>query len=99
MTALVAFYFGWAMGARGGRKSVDDVSAALTSLRESEEFNALITALRAHVGTTLHQAADWLQSADQDPPGVPDLLTRVQQLVNPGHRPRTSEQTEDRRAS
>ncbi len=84
MTALMAFYFGWVMGARGGRKSLDDVTAAVGSLRESEEFNALLAALRAHVGSTLHQAADWLQTAEKPPLGVPDLLARVQQLVSSG---------------
>ena len=84
MLALAAaFYFGWAMGARGGRKSVDDVSAALTPLRESEEFNSLLSALRAHFGCSLQQAASWLQDADGPPLGVPDLLARVQQLVIP----------------
>jgi succinate dehydrogenase/fumarate reductase cytochrome b subunit len=81
MTALVAFYFGWVMGARGGQKSLDEVSAAMTSLRESEEFTALLFALRAHLGYTLHQAADWLQAVDGPPPGVPDVLARIQDLV------------------
>ena len=100
MTALMAFYFGWAMGARGGRKSVDDVSAALSSLRESEEFGALLTALRAHVGSTLHTTADWLQSADQSPLGVPDILSRVQELVFPAaHTSQAADPVEDRRAS
>ena len=83
MLAVAAFYFGWAMGARGGRESVDDVSAALTSLRESEEFNSLLSALRAHLGCSLQQAASWLQGAHGPPLGVPDLLSRVRALVIP----------------
>ena len=98
MTALVAFYLGWAMGARGGRKSVDEVSAALTSLRESEEFTALLSALRAHLGCTLHQAAEWLQTTDGSPLGVPDVLARVQELVFPANGSSAAQQPERRRA-
>ncbi len=83
MIALAAFYFGWSMGARNGRKGVEEVSAALTSLRESEEFGALMSALRGHLGSTLHQTADWLQSPDAAPLGVPDVLARVRELVFP----------------
>jgi hypothetical protein len=100
MSALIAFYFGWAMGARGGKKSVDDVSAALTSLRESEEFSALVSALRVHAGGALHQAADWLQTKDPAPLGVPDILSRVQDLVFPAaQQPPGASTAEGRRAS
>ena len=99
MIALAAFYFGWVMGARDGAKSVDDVSAALTCLRESEELSALASALRAHLGCTLHQAADWFQATDGPPLGVPDVLARVQELVFPANGARAADQQERRRAS
>lgn len=81
MIAVAAFYFGWALGARGGQKSLDDVTAALNSLRKSEEFGALVSALRAHLGSTLAQAGEWLQ-APEGPAGVPDVLSRVRELVS-----------------
>ena len=99
MIALAAFYFGWAMGARGGAKSVDDVSAALTSQRESEEFASLVSALRAHLGFKLHQAADWFRATDGPPLVVPDVLARVQELVFPVNGAGTAERPERRRAS
>ena len=99
MIPLAAFDFGWVMGARGGSKSVDDVSAALTSLRESEEFTSLVSAVRAHLGFTLHQAADWFRATDGPPLGVPDVLARVQELVFPANGAGAAEQPERRRAS
>jgi hypothetical protein len=82
MIAVAAFYFGWALGARGGRKNLDEVSAALTSLRESEEFGALVLALRSHLVSTLHQTADWLQSSDKPASAVPDVLSWARELAS-----------------
>lgn len=83
MEALLAFYFGWSMGARSGAHGMEELNAALVSLRESEEFAALIVALRAHAAFIIREIAERVEGADGSPMGMPDVLARVYELIRP----------------
>ncbi len=84
MEALLAFYLGWTMGARSGVKGIEEINTALLSLRESEEFAALMVALRKHAGFIIHEIATRVEAAagDSDRPGAGDLLARVYELID-----------------
>jgi hypothetical protein len=83
MGVLLAFVVGWAMGSRGGEQGYDDVVAAFHDVRDSDEFAVLVTTVRTHGGHVLHQAADWLQSAEARVPQSNDFIERVRGLVAP----------------
>lgn len=67
MELLLAFLIGWAAGAKGGDQGFADVLEAARDLRRSEEFGALIDALKAHLAGTLRALADVL---DHQEPGL-----------------------------
>lgn len=82
MEALLAFYFGWSMGARSGPQGMDELNAALVSLRDSDEFAALLVALRKHAAHIMRQVADRVEATDT-PMGMPDVLAKVYELIYP----------------
>ena len=86
MRMLFAFYFGWAMGARSGPEGLDEIRAAVASLRHSEEFQGLLTALRQHAAHILRDAAGRVEAAGDAPLGVPDVLARIYEMVQPPSR-------------
>lgn len=83
MEALLAFYFGWSMGARSGPHGTEELNAALVSLRESEEFAGLMVALRKHAAHIIREVAERVEGADGTPMGMPDVLARVYELIYP----------------
>lgn len=86
MKMLLAFYFGWAIGARSGPESLDEIRAALTSLRGSAEFQGLLDALRQHGAHILRDVAGRVEAAGGTPIGVPDVLARIYEMVQPPNR-------------
>lgn len=86
MGALLGFFVGWVVGARGGTKGYTEVVDAGREVVRSPEFRALLEVVRAHTGYTLRQLADWLEigTAPTPPAGGDDLLSRVRALVTPG---------------
>jgi hypothetical protein len=83
MEAVLAFYFGWVMGARSGQEGVDDLTTAFTSLRQSEEFTALVIALRKHGAYLLRSIADVVDSGEPVTASMPDVLAKVYELIYP----------------
>ncbi|MEO6886955.1 MAG: hypothetical protein ABI232_11835 [Jatrophihabitantaceae bacterium] len=81
MEALLAFYFGWSMGARSGAHGMEELNAALVSLRESDEFAGLVVALRSHAASIMREVAERVEGADGAPMGMPDVLARVYELI------------------
>ena len=80
MELLVAFAIGWVVGAHGGEEGFRDVVQAATELRRSEEFAALMEALRAHLAYTLRSLADVL-SAPESEISPESVVERVVQLM------------------
>ena len=83
MEALLAFYFGWSMGARSGPQGMEELNSALVSLRDSDEFAALLVALRKHAAHIMRQVAERVEGADGTPMGMPDVLAKVYELIYP----------------
>jgi hypothetical protein len=76
---LLAFLIGWAAGAKGGEQGFQDVLEAARELRRSEEFRALLDALRAHLAGTLRALADVL-SEPEPSLNVRSLVERATRL-------------------
>lgn len=77
---LLAFAVGYAIGARGGSEGFDEVVRSAAAIRESDEVQGLVAAVRSHVGYTLRELADRME----EPKGVVDddgdLLAQVRNL-------------------
>lgn len=82
MGVLLAFFVGWAVGAKAGPKGFDEVGAALKTVKDSEEFEALLAIARTHLASTLHELSK-LVSGETPVPEPTDLLDRVQRLTRP----------------
>jgi hypothetical protein len=80
---LLAFAAGWLTCARGGQ-TADEVVDALKAVRDSEEVADLKAALRHHAGHSLKTFGErLLDSGDNRPGSVIDMLARVRAMVQP----------------
>ena len=78
---LVVFVAGYIMGANSGAESYGEVVDALHAIRKSEEFAALVSALRSHAGATLHHWAELVEEQPSEPLNPTRLLERVRDLM------------------
>jgi hypothetical protein len=84
---LLAFAIGYVVGARAGETGWADVVDAAKALRQSDEFRALLDALRSHAAATLRALADVIGDR-VEPVTAEGLVERVLTLVNSGDRDR-----------
>ena len=86
MGIVLAFAAGYFLGARAGREELDDVLEALQAIRQSEEFNDLVRAVRSHAASALREVASVLDRTGVDGTelssmSAQDLVDRVKTLV------------------
>jgi hypothetical protein len=81
MKLLMIFAVGYVVGARAGSDELEDIKGALRAIRESEEFDDLVAAVRTHVAHTLREVASMVDKVGPDPVGGQDLVDRVRLLV------------------
>ena len=85
MGILLVFAAGYVMGARAGGESLDEVIGAVHAIRESDEFNDLVKALRRHAAHSLRGLATMLENGRgqvmADGAGANDLVDRVKLIV------------------
>jgi hypothetical protein len=84
MGILLVFAAGYVMGARAGGESLDELMDAVHAIRESDEFNDLVKALRTHAAHSLRGLATMLENGrDQiaERNGSSDLVDRVKLIV------------------
>jgi hypothetical protein len=89
MNAFLALIVGYVMGAKSGRKELDQLSRSLKALCETDEFSDVVSAARAHVGSSLRQLASVVDGEHRVPEAGGDLVARVRNLVgrdSPLHR-------------
>jgi hypothetical protein len=79
MGVLLAFFVGWAIGARGGKEGFDEVVVAANDVLKSDEFSMLKSASRTHGVFALRQVVEWLEAPKSS--GVEDLLARARRLT------------------
>lgn len=78
MGLMVAFAFGYAVGAKAGEQGYQEVVDAVRAVGRSEEFRGLIAAMRSHASSTLHE----LSVLIGEQPDEPILLSKVLERVN-----------------
>ncbi|MEP7203200.1 MAG: hypothetical protein ABI894_11350 [Ilumatobacteraceae bacterium] len=84
MGILLVFAAGYVMGSRAGGESLDEVIGAVHAIRESDEFNDLVKALRSHAAHSLRGLATMLENGREhatDRAGTNDLVDRVKLIV------------------
>ncbi len=81
MGILLAFAVGYVVGAQAGNEGYDEVVTSLKSVRDSEEFKGLVSALRSHASYALTEIAQRLTAESQHPGPVQEVLGRVRGLI------------------
>ena len=81
MGILLAFAFGWVVGARGGQRGYDEVVDAVRAVLESEEFHGLLEATKSHVGHVMREVGAQLSGEGDELPTVDDVLGRVRAMM------------------
>ncbi|HWW54097.1 MAG TPA: hypothetical protein VNY84_10020 [Acidimicrobiales bacterium] len=81
MGVLLAFAVGYVIGARAGSQDFDDVVKAVNEIRQSEEFNGFLSALRSHVSHTLRDVANVIDETRVESVNSQDLVDHVKQLI------------------
>lgn len=89
MELLLAFAIGWAVGAKGGEQGYRDVIDAARDLRRSDEFHALLDALRSHLAGTLRVLADVLAETEA-PLTAASVVERVARMTGSSGSPTSS---------
>lgn len=84
MGVLLAFFVGWTVGAKAGAQGFQEVLDAVRTVKDSEEFEALVAIARSQVSGALHELSK-LVSGDTPTPTPVDLLERVQRLTGARH--------------
>lgn len=85
MRVFVALAVGYVIGARAGSRDMDEVVRAVNALRESPEVADLMSAVRSHVGHTLHEVAAILERkepvAEGSGPTAPRSIGHVDDVI------------------
>jgi hypothetical protein len=83
MGIVLAFAVGYVVGANAGQEGYRDVVNALRSVRDSDEFSALLSALRSHASATLQRLGELLEETPVAEPFNPArLIDRVRELID-----------------
>jgi hypothetical protein len=82
MGIVLAFAFGYFVGANAGKEGYQDVVDAVHAVRDSEEFHGLVAALRSHAAATLKQLGALIEDSDGEPLVPARLLDRVRDLMD-----------------
>ena len=80
MGVLLAFAVGYVLGARSGAGGLDEIVTSLKDIRDSEEFAAMVHALRSHAGHVLREAAE-LVGVETQTMTMNDVLERMRAMA------------------
>jgi hypothetical protein len=81
MKVLLELVAGYAIGATSGSRDYEQLVSSIRAIRESEEFDDLVAALRAHAGQTLRELANLVDRVAPTIPESDDLVVRVRQIA------------------
>ena len=82
MGIVLAFAVGYVVGANAGQAGYQDVIDSVRSIRDSEEFRGLLSALRGHASATLRQLSVLVDEEAEEPFNPSRLLDRVRDLMD-----------------
>ena len=78
---IVDFAAGYTFGAKAGDRGFDELLEAGREVLKSREFQAVVSAARAHAAAPLKQLGDLVEGGDAAPPVVDNVLDLVKALV------------------
>ncbi|MCU1428332.1 MAG: hypothetical protein JWL83_2332 [Actinomycetia bacterium] len=83
---FLAFAVGYVFGTKTGTDNFAELVQAARAIRESEEFDDFMLAVRDHVAHSLRGVADMIEKVDigSNAAAEGDLVDRVRQLVSRG---------------
>ncbi len=84
MKMLFALAAGYVLGATAGSRDFDELFDSVRAIRDSEEFNDFLSALRSHASHTLRELADMLERVGPEAVSTNDLVERVKQMAARG---------------
>jgi tripartite-type tricarboxylate transporter receptor subunit TctC len=81
MGIVLAFAFGYVVGANTGHESYQELLEALRAVQQSDEFHGLVAAARGHVSASLRQLADLVEDKPDGDASPVRLLERVRTIM------------------
>ena len=81
---LLALVVGYVLGAKTGRKELEQLNQSITVLLGTDEFADVVTSARSHVGSSLRELASMVDGDHNFSEPGSDLVARVRSLVGPG---------------
>ena len=82
MGTLFGFVVGYIVGARAGSQGFDEVVDALRTVRDSEEFQAMVEIARSHLKGTVANVGQWLASTENT--SAEEMVARAQERARRG---------------
>lgn len=80
MGLLLAFAFGYSVGAKAGTKGFEELVESIKAIQKSEEVADALKALRSHARHVMQEIAELL--GENETPDIGDLLERVRKLAS-----------------
>ncbi len=81
MGLILAFVAGYIVGGHGGEQGFDEVTAALKSVRDSDEFTDLLKALRSHASHLFLELGRRLETEAAQPVTIDTFLKRAKEAT------------------
>ena len=81
MGVLLALVIGYLFGAKTRGRDLDQLTASLKDLYQTDEFADVVSSARVQVGIALREMASIIGGEPHKPETQSDLVTRVTQLV------------------
>jgi hypothetical protein len=78
---VLAFIAGYVIGARDGSEALDEVIDAAKAVAESQEFDDLVRALRAHAGHVLQEVGRRIDPSSGEPISMSTIIGRARDIV------------------
>jgi hypothetical protein len=78
---IAAMAAGYLLGARAGRRDLDQLTKSLKALCQTDEFADVVTAARLQLGATLRELAAAVEGQSAPLDSAQDLVATVRRLV------------------
>ena len=82
MGVVLAFVVGYFVGANAGQETYREVVDSARAVRESPEFQGLVSSFRSHASSTLRQLATMAGGEEPRPFAPDDVVNRVRGMMS-----------------
>jgi hypothetical protein len=84
MGIVLAFVVGYVLGERSARATDSDLIESAKAVRDSDEFQAFVEAVRSHTGHVLREVADRVTPGSERTVTMQDVLQRLRDAATTG---------------